>query len=87
MMHMTKNSLMPSAMIYGLVKPSPLLDYIERVRQESPGGWVTVALAEVLPARWWETLLHNQRALLIKAALLFKFRVIVTDVPYHLGPY
>jgi hypothetical protein len=65
----------------------PLLDYIERVRQESPGGWVTVALAEVLPARWWETLLHNQRALLIKAALLFKFRVIVTDVPYHLGPY
>ncbi len=65
----------------------PLLDYIERVRQESPGGWVTVALAEVLPSRWWENLLHNQRALLIKAALLFKFRIIVTDVPYHLGPY
>ena len=65
----------------------PLLDYIEQVRQESPGGWVTVALAEVLPSRWWENLLHNQRALLIKAALLFKFRVIVTDVPYHLGPY
>ena len=65
----------------------PLLDYIEQVRQENAGGWVTVALAEVLPARWWETLLHNQRALLIKAALLFKPRVIVTDVPYHLGPY
>jgi len=65
----------------------PLLGYIEQVRQESPGGWVTVALAEVLPSRWWENLLHNQRALLIKAALLFKFRVIVTDVPYHLGPY
>jgi amino acid transporter len=65
----------------------PLLDYIEQVRQESPGGWVTVALAEVLPAHWWENLLHNQRALLIKAAVLFKFRVIVTDVPYHLGPY
>ncbi|TRZ98614.1 MAG: APC family permease [Nitrospiraceae bacterium] len=65
----------------------PLLDYIEKVRQENPGGWVTVALAEVLPARWWENLLHNQRALLIKAAVLFKFRVIVTDVPYHLGPY
>ncbi len=65
----------------------PLLDYIEKVREENPGGWVTVALAEVLPARWWENLLHNQRALLIKAAVLFKFRVIVTDVPYHLGPY
>src|SRR5881396_372956 len=65
----------------------PLLDYIEKVRQENPGGWVTVVLGEVLPARWWENLLHNQRALLIKAALLFKFRVIVTDVPYHLGLY
>ncbi len=66
---------------------APLLDYIETVREENPGGWVTVALAEVLPARWWENLLHNQHALLIKAAVLFKFRVIVTDVPYHLGPY
>lgn len=65
----------------------PFLDYIEKVQEENPGGWVTVALAEVLPARWWENLLHNQRALLIKAAVLFKFRVIVTDVPYHLGPY
>ncbi|TLY46193.1 MAG: APC family permease [Nitrospirae bacterium] len=65
----------------------PLLDYIEKVREENPGAWVTVVLGEVVPARWWENLLHNQRALLIKAALLFKFRVIVTDVPYHLGPY
>jgi amino acid transporter len=65
----------------------PLLDYIESVRQEHPGGWVTVVLAEVIPAKWWQNLLHNQRALLIKAALLFKFRVIVIDVPYHLGPY
>jgi amino acid transporter len=65
----------------------PLLQYIESVRQEHPGGWVTVVLPEVVPAKWWQNLLHNQRALLIKAALLFKFRVIVIDVPYHLGPY
>jgi len=65
----------------------PLLDYVEKVREENPGAWVTVVLGEVVPARWWENLLHNQRALLIKAALLFKFRVIVTDVPYHLGHY
>ncbi len=65
----------------------PFLTYVEKVREDNPGSWVTVALAEVLPARWWENLLHNQRALLIKAALLFKFRVVVTDVPYHLGLY
>lgn len=65
----------------------PFLDYIEKVREDNPGSWVTVVPGEVLPSRWWEHLLHNQRALLIKAAVLFKFRVIVTDVPYHLGPY
>jgi len=66
---------------------APLLNYIQTVRQEQPGVWVTVVLSEVIPARWWQNLLHNQRALLIKAALLFQFRVVVIDVPYHLGPY
>ena len=66
---------------------APMLDYIEDVRRQHPTAWITVVLPEVLPAIWWQNLLHNQRALLIKAALLFKFRVVVTDVPYHLGPY
>ena len=66
---------------------APMLDYIEDVRRQNPTTWITVVLPEVLPAIWWQNLLHNQRALLIKAALLFKFRVVVTDVPYHLGPY
>jgi amino acid transporter len=65
----------------------PFLTYLEEVRKQKPGEWITVVLPEVLPARWWENLLHNQRPLLIKAALLFKPRVIVTDVPYHLGLY
>lgn len=62
----------------------PLLQYVEQVRQQNIGGWVTVVLPEVIPGRWWQTLLHNQRALLIKGALLFKYRTIVLDVPYHL---
>jgi hypothetical protein len=32
-----------------------------------------------------ENLLHNQRALRIQAALLFKPSVIVTALPYHLA--
>jgi hypothetical protein len=43
-----------------------------------------VILPEVIPARWWQNLLHNQRAPLIQAALLFKASVIVTAVLYHL---
>ena len=34
--------------------------------------------------RWWHHLLHNQRALLIKGALLFRPNVVVTSVPFHL---
>jgi hypothetical protein len=45
---------------------------------------VTVVIPEILPAHWWQGILHNQRALLLKTALLFKERVILTDVPFHL---
>jgi amino acid transporter len=62
----------------------PLLDYIERVDAERPDDFVTILLPEFVPARWWHHLLHNQRALLIKAALLFKRNTIVTSVPFHL---
>jgi amino acid transporter len=62
----------------------PLLEYIETVEGERPYDFVTVVLPEFVPARWWHHLLHNQRALLIKGALLFKPNVVVTSVPFHL---
>src|SRR5262249_4019139 len=49
----------------------PLLEYIEQVHRERADDYVTVILPEFVPARWWQHLLHNQRALLIKGALLF----------------
>ncbi len=74
-----------------VVLPSPyrsilasLLDFIEELLQKDPDSWVTVVIPEILPARWWQNILHNQRALMLKAALLFKDRVILTDVPFHL---
>ncbi len=74
-----------------VVLPSPyrsvlvtLLDYIEEQLEKDPQSWVTVVIPEILPARWWQNILHNQRALMLKAALLFKERVILTDVPFHL---
>ena len=62
----------------------PLLEYIEQVQKERPDDYVTVILPEFVPARWWQHLLHNQRALLIKGALLFRPNVVVTSVPFHL---
>lgn len=74
-----------------IVLPSPyrsvlgsIMDFIEEQRQKDPDCWITVVLPEILPARWWQNILHNQRALMLKAALLFKERVVLTDVPFHL---
>ena len=62
----------------------PLVDYIDHLRQQSPNHMVTLVIPEFIPARWWQQLLHNQTALLIKGAMLFRRNVVVTDVPYHL---
>ena len=63
----------------------PLLEYIEQVEGEREDDYVTVILPEFVPARWWQHLLHNQRALLIKGALLFRPNTVVTSVPFHLA--
>ncbi len=62
----------------------PLLEYIKRVERERPDDYVTVILPEFVPAKWWQHLLHNQSALLIKGALLFRPNLVVTSVPFHL---
>jgi hypothetical protein len=62
----------------------PLVRYINRVAKENTSEIITVVLPEFIPARWWQQLLHNQTALLIKGQLLFRKNVVVTDVPYHL---
>jgi len=61
-----------------------LIAYIEELLEKDTECWITVLVPEILPARWWQNLLHSQRALLLKAALLFKDRVVLTDVPFQL---
>jgi hypothetical protein len=62
----------------------PLLRYIDRVERDHRDDLVTIVVPEFVPAKWWQHLLHNQSSLTLKAALLFKEGVIVTNVPYHL---
>ncbi|MFQ5521192.1 MAG: APC family permease [Candidatus Methylomirabilia bacterium] len=62
----------------------PFLDYLNHIQGQGQNHVVTIVLPEFLPARWWQHLLHNQTALLVKGALLFRKNVVVTDVPYHL---
>ncbi len=62
----------------------PLLEYIDRMERQGEGRYLTVVLPEFVCSHWWEHLLHNQTALLIKAALLFKPGKVTVSVPYHL---
>jgi amino acid transporter len=69
----------------------PLLTYLDEIDRRKPErGPAVVVLPEFIPAKWWHNLLHNQTALLVKRALLYRrghngnSRVLI-DVPYHLS--
>ncbi|MDP9641861.1 amino acid transporter [Actinopolyspora lacussalsi] len=62
----------------------PIVDYVKRIRRDSPRDVVTVFIPEYVVGRWWEQLLHNQSALRLKSRLLFEPGVMVTSVPWQL---
>jgi hypothetical protein len=62
----------------------PFIDYLEELQSRSDHEMVTIVLPEFLPRRWWQHVLHNQTALLLKAALLFRRNTVVADIPYLL---
>jgi amino acid transporter len=62
----------------------PILDYVRRIRLDSPRDVVTVFIPEYVVGHWWEQVLHNQSALRLKTRLLFQPGVMVTSVPYQL---
>ena len=68
----------------------PLFEFLERTDAEhNDGQLAVVVLPEFVTTSWWQNLLHNQTALLLKTALLYGRRKsglerVVIDVPYHL---
>ncbi|BBG01664.1 MULTISPECIES: APC family permease [Pseudonocardia] len=62
----------------------PVLDYVKRIRTDSPRNVVTVYIPEYVVGHWWEQVLHNQSALRLKTRLLFQPGVMVTSVPWQL---
>jgi hypothetical protein len=63
----------------------PLLTYLDAVDAQNDGGTLMVILPEMVYGRWWHQFLHNQTALRLKAALLFRPGTVVVNVPYHLA--
>ena len=68
----------------------PLLDFLDETdRLHNDGQLAALILPEFIPAKWWQSLLHNQTAWLIRAALLYRRRFfgfprVIIDIPYHL---
>jgi hypothetical protein len=68
----------------------PLLEFIDgEDTRHNDGQLATIVLPEFVPARWWQALLHNQTAFLLKLALLYRKRRFghvraIIDIPYYL---
>lgn len=64
----------------------PILKYVQKVEAERPNQLVTVVLPEVIPHRWWQTLLHNRWSVQLRAALINRPRVtVLTTVAWPLA--
>ena len=61
----------------------PTLRFIDELDERWDDDFLTVVIPEFVVRRWWEHLLHNQSALLLKGRLLFRKGTVVTSVPYH----
>ena len=63
----------------------PFIDYVKQIRSDNPRDVVCIYIPEYVVGHWYEPILHNQTALLIRARLHFMPGVMVTSVPYQLG--
>jgi hypothetical protein len=58
------------------------LRFIDEVERRWKNTTVTVIIPELFVEHWWQQLLHNQRALVLKGRLLFRANTAVTSIPY-----
>jgi len=62
----------------------PVLEYIQQLLSiREPNEVLTVIVPQFVPSHWWENLLHNQTALMLRFALLFKPGLVIMEVPYQ----
>jgi Amino acid permease len=62
----------------------PIEEFLTRTDALWADDTLTVVIPEFVVHRWWEHLLHNQSALMLKARLLYRRDTVVTSVPWHI---
>jgi amino acid transporter len=60
----------------------PVREYIDRLDERWDNDTITVVIPEFVVTKWYQQILHNQTALRLKGALLFREGIVVTSVPY-----
>lgn len=65
---------------------TPIVDYVLKTERANPGRNIAVIVPELVERHWYHYPLHNQRAQLLKALILFKGdqRIILMNVPWYL---
>jgi len=61
----------------------PIETFLDELDDRWDNDTITVVIPEFVVGKWWEQILHNQSALILKGKLLFRKGVVVTSVPYH----
>jgi hypothetical protein len=65
----------------------PLVEYVNRLKDGHPSRLIAVIIPELVETHWYQYLLHNHRAMWLKADLLLEEdqRVVVINVPWYLS--
>jgi amino acid transporter len=63
----------------------PVLELLDELDDQRPDDVVTVVLPEFVVEHWWDQALHNQSALVLKAALRQRPNTVIASVPVQVG--
>jgi amino acid transporter len=65
---------------------APVVDYVLKVESETKAHNICVLVPELVVRHWWENLMHNRRADLLKVMLLVRGnqRIVVINIPWYL---
>jgi amino acid transporter len=65
---------------------APMVEYVLKMEQEQKGRTIAVLVPELVVKHWWENMMHNQRAQLLKLMLLVKGNqgIVVLNIPWYL---
>ncbi len=65
----------------------PILRYVDDLDDRYGDDFVTVIVPEFALQHWWQQLLHNQSALVLRTRLRSRPNTVVTSVPFHVDEH